>query len=243
MIVNADDFGYSPAVNAGIFEAFKQDLITRATVMANMPGFEEACALVRAHGLDSRIGVHVNLVEGTPLTDAIRRNRRLCNADGRFLGPQRNMLLSWLSLSERRAVAAEVAAQVRHCRTHGLSVGHLDSHHHVHVRPLLAGLFIALSRSLRIETMRIARNCCPLPFANRVYNTVYNLRLRMHGLAGSRYLGGPDDLMAFIRAGTNPMQLTRFELVTHPTMREDGEVVDVERPGVPLSELLARLTA
>jgi len=241
MIVNADDFGYSPAVNAGVLEALAQGLVTRATVMANMPGFEEACELAHRQGFDSQIGIHVNLVEGTPLTDRIRSNRHLCDTDGQFLRPQSLGLRGWLSASERRAVAAEVVAQVQRCRTHGLSVGHLDSHRHVHTQPSLAGLFIGLSRNLRIETMRIARNCGPSPFLNSLYKNVYNLRLRAHGLAASRYLGGADDLKVFLGAGATPMQLASFELVTHPMMRQDGEVVDVERPSVPFSESLSRL--
>ena len=37
VIINADDFGYSPAVNAGIIKAYEDGILTSTTLMANMP--------------------------------------------------------------------------------------------------------------------------------------------------------------------------------------------------------------
>src|SRR5690606_10006865 len=45
VIINADDFGLSSDENRTIISAFQQGLISSATLMANMPAFEEACAL------------------------------------------------------------------------------------------------------------------------------------------------------------------------------------------------------
>ena len=42
-------------------------------MMGNGAGFDEAAELAHAHGLGDRIGVHLVLTEGVPLTDAIRR--------------------------------------------------------------------------------------------------------------------------------------------------------------------------
>ena len=38
MIINADDFGYSGGINYGIFEAYKNGVLTSATLMTGMPG-------------------------------------------------------------------------------------------------------------------------------------------------------------------------------------------------------------
>ena len=43
-IINADDFGLSSSVNK-IVESFNNGLINSTTLMANMPGFEEAVEL------------------------------------------------------------------------------------------------------------------------------------------------------------------------------------------------------
>jgi len=44
--VNADDFGMSPRINHAILQAFENGLISSATIMANMPAFEDACQIV-----------------------------------------------------------------------------------------------------------------------------------------------------------------------------------------------------
>ena len=69
MIVIADDFGLSEEVNAAIVEAFDRGLLTGASIIANMPAFEEACELAAEHGFQDRVGTHLNLTEGTPLTE------------------------------------------------------------------------------------------------------------------------------------------------------------------------------
>ena len=45
MIINADDFGYSKAVNMAIVDCFKNKTINRSTIMVNMPCADEAVAL------------------------------------------------------------------------------------------------------------------------------------------------------------------------------------------------------
>ena len=42
VIVNAYDFGQSAVVNRVIMACFRQGLISSTTIMANMPGFDEA---------------------------------------------------------------------------------------------------------------------------------------------------------------------------------------------------------
>ena len=47
VIINADDFGYSSAVNLGIIKAYKEGILTSTTLMANMPGCDEAITLAK----------------------------------------------------------------------------------------------------------------------------------------------------------------------------------------------------
>src|SRR5260370_42450098 len=73
IIVNADDFGMSAEVNRAIVEAFENNVISSTTLMANMPGFDEACELAHRHRLVSKIGLHLNLTAVYPLSSPIRR--------------------------------------------------------------------------------------------------------------------------------------------------------------------------
>ncbi|HEY8969641.1 MAG TPA: ChbG/HpnK family deacetylase, partial [Puia sp.] len=57
-IINADDFGYSDAVNGAVLKCFQKWLVTSASLLVNMPGFEGAVELIHAHSLlTGKIGV------------------------------------------------------------------------------------------------------------------------------------------------------------------------------------------
>jgi predicted glycoside hydrolase/deacetylase ChbG (UPF0249 family) len=49
LIINADDFGISPQVNKVILNDFKNGLITSTTLLANMPGFEDAVNIANGY--------------------------------------------------------------------------------------------------------------------------------------------------------------------------------------------------
>ena len=72
LIVNADDYGYSQQVNAAIEKSFELELISSATLMANMPGFMHAVMWLKRQPIQPAIGVHLNLDEGLPLTSMFR---------------------------------------------------------------------------------------------------------------------------------------------------------------------------
>jgi predicted glycoside hydrolase/deacetylase ChbG (UPF0249 family) len=69
LIVNADDFGLSAGVNAGIVEAHRRGLVTSASLLANAPRFPEAAAAA-ADNPRLGVGAHLNLVRGKPLSPA-----------------------------------------------------------------------------------------------------------------------------------------------------------------------------
>lgn len=56
LVVNADDFGYSPSVNKGIVEAHKKGIVTSTSVMVDAIASEEAKALTQFNDLS--IGLH-----------------------------------------------------------------------------------------------------------------------------------------------------------------------------------------
>ena len=92
IVVNADDFGMSRQTNEAILQAFEKGLISSTTIMANMPAFEEACQLARQHHLQRRIGLHLNVTEGKPLTADIADCPRFCDAGGCWR-PRRRVLV------------------------------------------------------------------------------------------------------------------------------------------------------
>ena len=66
IIVNADDFGLSEAVNYGIISAYKNGIVRSTTIMPGMPAFEHAIGLLKENkGLGC--GVHMTLSVNKPI--------------------------------------------------------------------------------------------------------------------------------------------------------------------------------
>ena len=149
LIVNADDFGYTERVTAGILRAQRDGIVTATTLMTNAPHTVGAATLARANpSLD--VGVHLVVSYGRPLTDAVRV-RSLLDADGTFYRPQE--LLS--RDIDRHEALTEYRAQYRKARELlGRNPTHLDTHHWVHDHPALEWAIGELAR----ETGAAARS-------------------------------------------------------------------------------------
>lgn len=239
MIRNADDFGYRAEVNRGIAEALESGLVTSTSLMANQEGFEEACSLAQERGFADRVGVHLVLTVGEPLTHAIRYRGPFCDRDGRFFEWRSSSRVFRLRTAERDALARELRAQIGRCRAAGFGIAHLDSHHHVHNEWAVGRVVIALARELGIPRVRIARNCGRgIGLVNLGYKRLFNARLRSAGVAGTQYFGDVEDWLYLKAGGAGDAALADFELMTHP-VSVDGAVVEAEFGGQPLEQLLA----
>ena len=233
LIVTADDFGMSSSVNRAIVLAFRQGWISRASIMANMPGFEEACHLARQHRLEARIGIHLNLSEGRPLTARITCCSRFCDEAGVFRKKQR---VFRLSRSEREAVEEEFQAQVQACLRQGIRPAHLDSHHHYHTEWPVGTVAIRVARANRIPEVRLSRNCgSGLDPIKRLYKAMFNFRLRSYGLAATRYFGSALDCRRI--PGSVPGDI---EVMVHLQISPNGLLADAER-GTEAEPLVERL--
>jgi predicted glycoside hydrolase/deacetylase ChbG (UPF0249 family) len=60
VIVNADDFGATRGVNAGVIRAHREGIVTSASMMVEAPGSEEAARLASEHEALG-VGLHVSL--------------------------------------------------------------------------------------------------------------------------------------------------------------------------------------
>ena len=67
LIVNADDFGFTHDVNAGIVEARRRGILRSTTLMANGAAFDDAVRLARENP-DLDVGCHLVLVGGRSLS-------------------------------------------------------------------------------------------------------------------------------------------------------------------------------
>ena len=139
LIVNADDFGQSAGVNRGVIEAHQHGIVTSASLMVAMPGSEEAARMARECPALS-VGLHISF----------RDERRQPVA----------------SLSDPGACRASLDAQLmRFTELMGRRPTHLDSHHHVHMRPGLLPQFREVAEQCGIPL----RECSGVRHCSRFY--------------------------------------------------------------------------
>jgi chitin disaccharide deacetylase len=141
LIVNADDFGLTRGVSAGILAAHRQGIVTSTTVLVTANPDREQLARARDSGLG--LGLHVNLTHGRPLT----RGRSLVDAGGRFVRGARRSAAG----AKASEVRAEVEAQIeRFVKLIGRKPTHLDTHHHVGIYAPVAEVVLDLARRLAL---------------------------------------------------------------------------------------------
>src|SRR5690349_464161 len=131
LIVNADDFGMTSGVNRAVIEAHTHGIVTSTTLMANMPAFDDAVRLAKAHP-NLGVGLHFNVTQGRPVAEAARV-RSLLDERGEFFGTSTAILRRALAGRVRwQEVEIEFCAQVEKVLNAGLKLTHVDSHKHAH---------------------------------------------------------------------------------------------------------------
>lgn len=155
LIVNADDFGWTPGVNRGIVEAFRNGIVTSTSLLANGGAFAEAVELFRA-GPGMSVGVHLNLSDGAPVADR-ETVTTLLNNKGEFAGGPESLLLrrarGGLLLGE---VEREWDAQIQKVRDAEIEPTHLDGHKHVHMLPGLFEVALRLAKQHGVGAIRVS---------------------------------------------------------------------------------------
>src|SRR5438128_1289589 len=69
LIVNGDDFGLTPGVNAGVLDAHLGGILSSASLFANAPATDQAIEIARRTPTLG-VGCHLALVDGVPLLPA-----------------------------------------------------------------------------------------------------------------------------------------------------------------------------
>jgi len=152
LIITADDFGRDSACTTTIAQSLADGLITSTSLMANGRAFEQASALAQSNGLTDRIGVHLCLDEGIPLSSEMAR---LADPNGHLM-VQRSLLP--LSATLATAIEAELSAQIERVLAAGIRPTYLDSHRHIHTSYPIARIVVRLAKRYGISYVRPARN-------------------------------------------------------------------------------------
>ncbi|MEO7651331.1 MAG: ChbG/HpnK family deacetylase, partial [Bryobacteraceae bacterium] len=141
LVVNADDFGFTPDVNEGIVEAHQKGVLSATTLMANGDAFDDAVRLAAAvPSLD--VGCHLVLIGGNSLLPPFRP-----------LPASVSELLTAI-VSRQIRIYEEFAAQVRKIVAAGIVPTHIDTHKHTHLAPPVLNAVAAIAQDFDIPWVR-----------------------------------------------------------------------------------------
>lgn len=188
LVVNADDFGFTPDVNAGIVEAHRRGILTSTTLMANGAAFQDAVRLARENPtLD--IGCHLVLVGGDSLVT------------GRALPLTVTRMVKALALGRLRPYD-EFRTQAQKILDAGIRPTHLDTHKHTHLAPPVLDAVARIGEELGIRWVRrpfdFPMSGRRAPVAKRMTSDALGLlRRRFHRVLSRRGLRTTDYFAGF----------------------------------------------
>ena len=246
-IINADDFGRDIKTSEAILDALRKGLITQTTLMVNMPYAEEAARAAAKEGFADRVGLHINLTEGLPMTDEMRGCEIFCDANGRFANKRPKS--RWLSLDRLTAlvVATEIESQVCRYLDFGMTLLHCDGHHHIQAWLPIARLLFPILQKYGFKSVRrpysmVFHSRHPV-VRSRFLHYLWNMIAARSGMLTTQDFGGWDNYIDF--AGFLKRVRT-IEVMTHPYRDLDSgvliDLVDFHKlKGRPLDLIASRL--
>lgn len=161
LVVNADDFGRSLAVNEAVERAHREGILTTASLMVGGEAMDDAVA--RARRLPKLgVGLHLTLVCGRSVLPP-GRIPGLVDGEGRFSdhAPWAGFRF-WASRALREPLRAELSAQFERFRATGLELDHVNGHLHLHLHPVINDLLCGQAAEWGVRRMRLTRDSLAL---------------------------------------------------------------------------------
>jgi len=157
LIVNADDFGRSHAINQAVIRAHREGILTTASLMVNEAAAGEAIALA-CENPRLGVGLHLALVCGRPALppSAIPK---LVDAQSQFSNnPVAAGFRYFFSAVCREQLRGEIAAQFEKFRASGLPLDHVNGHLHMHLHPAVFKILCENTKQWGVQAMRLTRD-------------------------------------------------------------------------------------
>jgi chitin disaccharide deacetylase len=231
-------------------------VLTHASLMVTGDAADDAVHLARANpGLS--VGLHLVLVDGK---SALHPSRipHLVDESGWFRpGPVGAGLAAQFPPLAPSEVRQEVRAQLERFHETGLTLSHVDGHHHLHLHPVVLDTLAVLAREFEIPAVRLPLEELGFALAHdrsrmpgKVLESWVFARLRRHGervlgpsgvafderVYGLHQTGRLDE--AYLLDLIPRIEADAVEIYTHPDLPADTERGDV-RLGAGARELAA----
>lgn len=151
LIVNADDYNTDKERNRGILQAARDGIVTSVTVITNLVwDYATLSDLKKVFG--ARVGIHLNLTKGTPLT---KQAASLVKSNGRFFKRREAWWRALFHHYNLREIEDEFAAQINRLQEAGITPDHIDGNNHIHIFPEVAVLVARLANDFGISKIRL----------------------------------------------------------------------------------------
>jgi hopanoid biosynthesis associated protein HpnK len=188
LIITADDFGLHTSVNMAVERAYREGVLSAASLMVAAPAANDAVARAHANpGL--RVGLHLVLADGRAMLPPAAIPD-LVGHDGCF---GRHMVRDgtrfFLLPRVKRQLAAEIRAQFEAFAATGLALDHANAHKHFHLHPTILSLMIAIGRPFGLRSIRLPREAHLAPWL-RPWLGLLQWRLRAGGIGHNDYMVG-----------------------------------------------------
>ncbi len=153
LLLIADDFGLDSRVNKGVERAFRQGVLTGASLLVNGNSVDDA--VLRARRNPSwNIGLHINLTEGQALLP-YSEIPSLVNKEGIFKWKIKGLFFAvFFGKVKIDEIKKEIEAQFKKYVDTGLSLTHINGHHQVHVIPKILPIIVSLMKKYKVPYMR-----------------------------------------------------------------------------------------
>jgi hopanoid biosynthesis associated protein HpnK len=174
LIINADDFGRSPSINAAVIRAHREGILTSASLMVNESACNEAVCLAKQNS-KLGVGLHLSLVCGK---SALSSNKipGLIDSQNNF---SHNAVFSGLRFfflpSLKTQLRDEIEAQFQKFHSTGLSLDHVNGHLNIHLHPVVFGILMENSERWGIRHLRLTSDPLALNFRLASGNIFYRV--------------------------------------------------------------------
>jgi chitin disaccharide deacetylase len=202
LIINADDFGLTSAINEEIIRCIKDGVVTSTSLIAGGRAADEAMKFAQSFNEDTGLGIHLTLDSETPVADPVSIPT-IVSKKGVLLGRSQIIARLCTGQSKLEDVHREWSAQIEKVLNAGLKPDHIDSHGHIHCFPVLVSLVVDIAKHFGISAVRLPATPWGFRLSFKRVHSLISLHLAAK-FACTRFksvLRHPDYMMGFSFGG------------------------------------------
>lgn len=155
LIINADDFGNSPAINEAVAKAHQEGILTSTSLMVTGSDVDEAVSIAKQNP-KLAVGLHITLSDLCLSVLPKDRIPDLVDENSCFVDKPITAGLKYhFNKQARQQIKVETEAQFDAFAATGLQLSHVDGHQHIHAHPDILPLVLELAVAHQASGIRV----------------------------------------------------------------------------------------